>query len=83
MTVEQVLLTAEPSLHPLYSILFKFYFMCMSVLPACMYVHHVHAWCPKRSEEDPGSPETGVTGSCKELGIKPRSSARAASALNH
>jgi hypothetical protein len=26
----------------------------MDVLPAHMYVHHVHAWCLLRSEEDTG-----------------------------
>lgn len=24
----------------------------MSVLPACMHVYHMHAWCLWRSEED-------------------------------
>ena len=28
-----------------------FYFMCMSILPACMHVHHVHVCCPQGSEE--------------------------------
>ena len=31
--------------------LFLFYFMWMSVLPACMDVYCVHAWCPWRLEE--------------------------------
>ena len=24
--------------------------VCVCVLAACVYVHHVHAWCPRRSE---------------------------------
>lgn len=34
-------------LHYLFSFLlknFKIYFMCMSILPICMYVYHVCAW---------------------------------------
>ena len=37
-----------------------FYFMCICVLPACTYVHHVCAWCPWGSAENAGSPGTGV-----------------------
>lgn len=33
-----------------------FYFMFMNGLPACMYVHYVHAWCPWRSEKCIGYP---------------------------
>lgn len=29
--------------------LFLLYFMCMGILPACMSVHRMHAWCPQRS----------------------------------
>jgi hypothetical protein len=36
-----------------------FYLMCMNVLPPCMYVHHMHAWCPQRPEEGIECPETG------------------------
>lgn len=25
---------------------FRFYFVCMNVLPVCMPVHHVHTRCP-------------------------------------
>lgn len=25
--------------------------MCMRVLPACVYVHHMRSWQPRRSEE--------------------------------
>jgi hypothetical protein len=35
--------------------------MYMSVLSACVSVHHMHAWCPQRPEEGIGSPGTGVT----------------------
>lgn len=43
---------------------FKFYFtLCvwMGVLPECISVHQVCAWCLRRPEEDPGFPGTGVT----------------------
>lgn len=33
-----------------------FYFMYMNVLPAHIYGHHVHAWCPQRSKEGVRSP---------------------------
>lgn len=29
-------------------------FCVFCVLPACMYVHHMCAWCPQRSQEDTG-----------------------------
>lgn len=32
----------------------KFFSMCTGVLSACMSMHHMHAWCPRR-------PEKGVT----------------------
>lgn len=41
--------------------------MCLIILPACMYVNHVYAWCPQRSDEGVGSPGTGVTGGFKFL----------------
>ena len=73
---------------PEYILLLKkeFYFMHMSVLAACMYVYHVHAWCPPSPEEGVRCPGTGVTDSYKPscfLGIKSGSSWRAASALEH
>jgi E3 ubiquitin-protein ligase NEDD4 len=37
----------------------------MSVLPACMSVHHMHTWCLWRPEEGVGSPGIGVTDSCE------------------
>lgn len=39
--------------------------MCMSVLPACTYVHHMHTWCPWRPEEVVWVPRTGVRGGCE------------------
>ena len=39
-----------------------YYLICMTVLPACMYVHHV---CTLEVKEDIGCPETGVTDSCE------------------
>lgn len=34
--------------------------MHMNVLPACMYVYHVHAWYPWGPEENNGSPEIEI-----------------------
>ena len=39
----------------------------MSVLPACMYVYHMYAWCQWRPEEGIGSPGTGVLDGCEAL----------------
>lgn len=33
----------------LFVIYLSYLFMCISVLPACIYVYHVHAWCPKKA----------------------------------
>lgn len=41
-----------------------FYFMCIGVLLACMYVHHAYAWCPQWPEEGARSSTSGVD-SCK------------------
>lgn len=27
-------------------------FMCVDVLPECMFVYHDHVWCPQRPEMD-------------------------------
>jgi hypothetical protein len=48
------------------------YFVCMSVLPACMYVHHKCVLCPRRPEEGIGSLGSGVMDGCEK--IKPESS---------
>ena len=48
-----MLLTTEPSLQPPHShsyLLVPFIFICISVLPAFMCMHHMHACCPWRSE---------------------------------
>lgn len=39
--------------------------MCMDVLPTCMSVHQVHAWCPQRPEGGVRSPGTGVRGTVR------------------
>lgn len=60
--------------------------MYMGTLPLCMSMHHVYAWCPWRLEEGFGSPENGVTDSGEHrvnAGNQPRSSGRAAGALNN
>lgn len=47
----------------------------MGILFACMSVHHLCVWWPRRPEEAIGSPGTGVTDSCKppsKLEIKSR-----------
>lgn len=41
-----------------------FCFMYISVLFACIYVYHMHAWCSVRSEEGFRCPGTEVTGGC-------------------
>lgn len=38
--------------------------MCKNACPACVYVYHVHAWCPWRSEGGIRS-GTGVGDGCK------------------
>jgi len=37
-----------------------FYFICMSVWPACMYIHYLCAWCQQRSEQGIGFPGNRV-----------------------
>lgn len=39
--------------------------MCVNALPACMYVHHMLAWCLRKSEEAFKGPRTGVTNACE------------------
>lgn len=41
--------------------------MCMSVLPACIYVYHVHAWHSQRPKESIRSTGIGVTDGCELL----------------
>lgn len=45
-------------------LIFKFYFICMSVLSARMSVHHMYAG-PVVPEEGIRNPGTGVTGGCE------------------
>lgn len=51
---QTVLLTAEMCLQPK---IYLSYFICVSVLPACVCAHYVHNWYPQESEEDAGSPQ--------------------------
>jgi hypothetical protein len=39
--------------------------VCMDVLPACISVHHLYAWCPQKPEEGIIFPGTEVTGGCE------------------
>lgn len=41
--------------------------MCLSVLPPCMFVYHMHAWCQKRLEEEVEFLGVGITYSCEPL----------------
>lgn len=34
--------------------------MCVTILPTYMYLHHVHIWCLRKSEEGIESPETDL-----------------------
>lgn len=43
-------------------IFFKLFFMCAFVLPACMSVHSMCAWCSQRPDKGVRSPGAGVTG---------------------
>ena len=42
-----------------------FYFICCECLPACMFVHHLHAWCVYRPERGNWIPGTGVLDDCE------------------
>lgn len=35
----------------LYSFNIYIYLLCIGVLPTCMYVHNMHAWCQKAAED--------------------------------
>jgi hypothetical protein len=39
--------------------------MYMNILPECIYVYRLNAWCPRRSEKAVGSPVSRVTDSCE------------------
>ena len=36
----------------------------MSILLACLSVLFMHAWCPRRPEEDIGAPAAGTVDAC-------------------
>ena len=57
---------------------------CVGILPACMSVHHVCAWCPCRLEDDIGFPGARITDVSHPvvLGFEPRCSGIAVSAIN-
>lgn len=40
-------------------------------MSACIYVHHLCAWCPKKPEEGIRCSGTEVTGMCWELKLGP------------
>lgn len=67
---------------------FRFtYLMYIHVLLICMYMYHMHAWCPGKSKRNIGSLGTGVRGGwkppCGVWELNPRASGRAISVLNH
>lgn len=39
--------------------------MGMTVLPACMFVHHMHTRCPQKSKESIRYPGTGIADGCE------------------
>lgn len=73
--------SSEPSLQPQRRVfVFKihsFYFMCMSVLSACVFVRYTAASCPWGSEEGAGCSGTGRCELRRVLGAELGSSARA------
>ena len=65
----------------------KFLFMCRNVLPTCMYMHYMCAWCPQRSKQGVGFPWNRryrwFRAIMWALETKPRSLSKATSILNH
>lgn len=56
-------------------LLFKkiyFYLICKTVLPKCIYIHHICAWYPRRLEGDIGSPGARDTYGCEtpDMGVE-------------
>lgn len=52
---------SEPQDHSfLFALVFKSYLFIIVCLPACMYMHDVHAWCSHESVESIGSLGTEV-----------------------
>jgi hypothetical protein len=64
-----MLLTSEPSLKAPYPpppfLRFIHFILCVTVLPAYVYVHNMHGWCFGKS--DSGSLGTGVKNVCEPL----------------
>lgn len=64
-----------------------FYLMCMSIFPACMYVHHMACLVPLEVRKGWWIPSSRSYGWVKAtmwvLGVDPEFSAGATSALNH
>lgn len=54
------------------SLVFKFYswFLCVTNLPAVMYVCHMRTWCPWRPEMGIRFPGTYITGSCEFMSVQ-------------
>ena len=66
-------------------LLIIYWVYCYIFLHVCMSVHSVYSWCPWRPEEGIVFPGTKIIDGCEPLwilGIEPRASGRAASALN-
>lgn len=41
------------------------FFLCVWLLPAYTYVHHMHTYCPQKFKEGAESPGTGVISGCE------------------
>ena len=66
-------------IHRCLGFVFKLHFRCMCF--DCIYMRHIHAWSPKRSEEGIGFTDRWLGAATWVMGTQPRSSARATSAL--
>ena len=70
--------------HWTWSSFFKFYFLCLSVWPACVYVYHAYAWWSEGSENRTSTLELELGMAMSHyvsLGTELRSSARTANLL--
>lgn len=64
---------------------FGTFLMRTDILPSCVSVCHMHAWCHWGPDKGTGAPGTEITDGCElpcVLGIKPRASVRPATAHN-
>lgn len=60
-----------------------FYFLCIGVLPAYMFIYHICAWCLQRPEESIRAPQTVITDLCEpQCGLEPWIPGRTVSTLN-